>query len=179
MDAAGNFKQSNDPEAKSFTIDFRKQGDISWTSERRDNTGRNVHTLNGLDACTQYEVRLTATCNNNVVSIPSNIVRFTTACTKPGNLSVENITNNSAKVSSQRLTALFTSPCSSSAKTQVRIVEYKTSTSNWQDVICNSGSPCILNALQSATTYRVRARYKYGNNLYSGYTNEVSFTTGQ
>ena len=78
VDAAGNFRQSNDPEAKSFTIDFRKEGAIYWTSERRDNTGRNVHTLSGLDACTKYEVRLTTTCTNNVVSKPTNILRFTT-----------------------------------------------------------------------------------------------------
>ena len=177
MDAAGNFSQSSNPEAKSFTIQFRKEGDISWTSERRDNTGRNVHLLKGLDACTKYEVRLITICNNNTVSNPSNIVRFTTACTKPGVLSIENITSSRAKITNARLTAVVTYPCNSAAKTQIRIVEYKTNTGSWEEVICNAGSPCFLNALQPATTYRVRSRYKYGDNLYSNYTNEVSFTT--
>jgi hypothetical protein len=177
VDASGNFKQSTDPQAKSFTIEFRKLGDIYWTIEKRVNTGKNTHTISGLDACTKYEVRLIATCDNNQVSAPTNIIRFTTACNKPGNLTVENITNNSAKINNERLTASVTFPCASSASTQIRIVEFKTSTGTWQEVICNSGSPCILNALSPGTIYRVRARYKYGNNLYSNYTNEISFTT--
>ena len=177
VDASGNFKQSTDPQAKSFTIEFRKQGEIYWTTEKRENSGKNTHTISGLDACTKYEVRLITTCDNGQVSAPTNIIRFTTACTKPGNLTVENITNNSAKVNSQRLTASITFPCAGSASTQIRIIEFKTSTTAWQEVVCNSGSPCILNALVPNTIYRVRARYKYGNNLYSNYTNEVSFTT--
>lgn len=177
VDASGNFKQSTDPQARSFTIEFRKQGDVYWTTEKRANSGKNTHTISGLDACTKYEVRLFTMCDNNQVSAPTNIIRFTTACTKPGNLSVENITNNSAKVSSERLTALFTSPCSSSSNTQIRIIELKTNTGTWQEVICNSGSPCVLSALSPGTIYRVRARYKYGNKLYSNYTNEISFTT--
>lgn len=177
VDAAGNFKQSSDPEAKSFTIEFRKQGDIYWTTDKRENSGRNVHPLTGLDACTKYEVRLTATCDNNEVSAPTNIVRFTTACNKPGAITIDNITNNSAKVNSQRLTASITHPCSSKASTQIAIIEFKSNTSSWNEVICNSGNPCFLNALSSGTIYRVRARFKYGNNLYSNYTNEVSFKT--
>ncbi|MDP1727715.1 MAG: fibronectin type III domain-containing protein, partial [Bacteroidota bacterium] len=177
VDAQGNFKQSNQAEAKYFTIEFRRQGDIHWTADRRDNTGRNVHTLSSLDACTQYEVRLIADCGNNTSSSTSNIVRFKTACNAPGKLSVENISNHSAKVSSQRLTASITHPCSSSASTQIRIVEYKSNTGDWEDIICNSGSPCFLNGLNPGTVYRVRARYKYGDNLYSNYTNEVSFKT--
>lgn len=177
VDASGNFKQSTDPQPKFFTIQFKRQGDIYWTSEKRDNTGKNDYTISGLDACTKYEVRLITKCDNNEVSEPSNIVRFTTACNKPGNLTVENITKNSAKINSQRLTAAFTFPCASSSTKQIRIIEYKTNTSSWQEVVCNSGSPCILNALSSVTIYRVRARYKYGNNLYSNYTNEISFTT--
>jgi hypothetical protein len=177
VDAAGNFKQSSDPEAKSFTIEFRKQGDVYWTSEKRENSGRNIHTLSGLDACTKYEVRLTATCDNNEISAPTNVVRFTTACKKPGNLTVENITSNSAKVRTERITASITHPCSSQATTQIAIIEFKSNTGVWNELICNSGAPCFLNALNSGTIYRVRARFKYGNNLYSNYTNEVSFTT--
>lgn len=177
VDAAGNFKQSSDPEAKSFTIEFRKQGDIYWTSGKRENNGQNVHTLSGLDACTKYEVRLTSICNNNAVSAPTDIARFTTACNKPGNLTVENITINSAKVSTERLTASITHPCSSEASNQIAIIEFKSNTGTWNEVICNSGAPCFLNGLSSGTVYRVRARFKYGNNLYSNYTNEVSFST--
>jgi hypothetical protein len=177
VDASGNFKQSSDPEAKFFTIQFRKQGDLNWIEEKSENNGKNVYTLSGLDACTKYEVRLITTCDNNQVSVPTNIIKFTTACTKPGNLSVENITNNSVKVNSQRLTAKITYPCSSNASTQIRIIEYKTNTSNWQQVICNSGSPCLLDSLIPNTIYKVRARYKYGNNLFSNYTNEIAFTT--
>lgn len=177
VDAKGNFKQSGNAEPKYFIIEFRRQGEIYWTTDRRDNTGRNVHTLNGLDACTQYEVRLTADCGNNNISNSSNIVRFKTACNMPGKLSVENITFNSAKISSQRLTASITHPCSSTASTQIRIIEYKSTNGIWEEVICNSGSPCFLNALIPGMVYRVRARYKYGENLYSNYTNELSFTT--
>lgn len=175
MDANGNFSQSNDPEAKFFTIQFRKQGDPSWISENRDNTGRNVHTISGLDACTKYEVRLTTTCTNNVISLPSNILRFTTACNKPGELKVENIKDNTAQISSNRqMEASF--PCNA-PKSKVRIIEFKSGNGVWDEVICNTGSPCILSDLKSGTTYRVRARHKYGENLYSGYTNEVGFTT--
>lgn len=177
VDAVGDFKQSTDPQPKFFTIQFRKQGDIYWTFEKRENTGKNTHTISGLDACTKYEIQLIATCDNNQVSAPTNIIRFTTACNKPGNLSVENITSNSAKINSQRLTASVSFPCASSASTQIRIVEFKTSTGTWEEVFCNSGSPCILNALNANTIYKVRARFKYGNNLYSNYTNEISFTT--
>lgn len=179
INASGNFQQSTDPQAKSFTIEFRKQGAPYWKSEKRANTGLNRHIISGLDACTKYEVRLITTCDNNQTAAPTNSIRFETACAKPGNLSVENITSNSAKINSQRLTALFTSPCGSSASTQIRIIEFKTSSGLWQEVICNSGSPCLLNALSAATIYRVRARHKYGNNLYSNYTNEISFTTSK
>jgi hypothetical protein len=175
IDANGNFNQSNNPEAKYFTIQFRKQGDVYWTSEKRDNTGRNVHTLTGLDACSKYEVRLITSCDNNIDSNPSNIVRFTTACNKPAELIIEDIKDNSAKISSKRQ-LVISYPCSS-AKTQIRSIEFKTSTTAWDEVICNTGSPCFLSALSPNTTYRVRARYKYGNALFSNYTNEVSFTT--
>ena len=177
VDAKGNFKQSKGIEAKSFTIEFRKQGEINWTIDSRKNSGKNTHSISGLDACTKYEVRLITKCDNGRVSAPSNMIRFTTVCTKPGKLTMENITNNSAKVSSQRLSALVTFPCSSAASTQIRIIEFKTSTTAWQEITCNLGSPCILYALVANTKYKVRARYKYGYNLYSEYTNEVSFTT--
>lgn len=177
IDASGNFKQSTEPQAKSFTIEFRRQGDIYWTIEKRENTGRNAHTISGLDACTKYEIRLIATCDNNQDSAPTNIMRFTTACNKPGKLTVENITNNAAKINSERLTGSVTYPCASSASTQVRIIEFKTSAGAWQEVICNSGSPCFLYTLSPGTIYKVRARYKYGTNLFSNYTNEISFTT--
>jgi len=174
---SGDFKQTTDPQPNYFTIEFRKQGDIYWITDKRENNGKNTHTINGLNACTTYEVRLIATCNNNQSSEPTNIVRFTTACKKPGSITVENITNNSAKINNQRLTVPVTFPCASSASTQIRIIEYKTNSSSWQEVICNSGSPCFLNALSPGTMYRVRARFKYGHNLYSNYTNEISFTT--
>lgn len=177
VDASGNFKQSKGIEAKSFTIEFRKQGEINWTIENRKNTGKNTHSISGLDACTKYEVCLITRCDNGQVSAPTNIIRFTTVCTKPGKLTIGNITSNSAKVSSQRLSALVTFPCSGAASTQIRIIEFKTSTTAWQEITCNSGSPCVLFALVANTKYIVRARYKYGYNLYSEYTNEVSFTT--
>ena len=41
VDANGNVKQSNNPEAKYFTVQFRKQGDVNWTSEKKDNMGKN------------------------------------------------------------------------------------------------------------------------------------------
>ena len=176
-DASGNFKQAKGPQAKSFTIEFRKQGEINWTIENRMNTGKNTHSISGLDACTKYEVRMITRCDNGQVSAPTNIIRFTTVCTKPGKLTIGNITSNSAKVSSQRLSALVTFPCSGAASTQIRIIEFKTGTTAWQEITCNSGSPCVLYALVANTKYKVRARYKYGYNLYSEYTNEVSFTT--
>ncbi|CAM4049132.1 fibronectin type III domain-containing protein [Flavobacterium antarcticum] len=177
VDEAGNFKQSSDSEIVAFTVESRKEGNTVWTTEKYGNNGRNLHTLTGLEPCTRYEIRLTTICANNGHSNPSNILRFTTSCTKPGLLSVGNITNSSASVSNKRLSAAVTYPCNSAAKSQIKIVEYRTSTSNWQTVICNRGETCNLYGLTPATTYIVRARFHYGSTLYSDYTNEVAFST--
>jgi hypothetical protein len=175
MDASGNLKQSSIPEANAFTIQFREQGKVNWIAEERINSGRNLHLLKGLNACTKYEVRLISICENDNSSKPSNIVRFTTACDKPGNIQIENISNNSAKINNE-LQTISSYPCKQT-QSPIRIIEYKTSNTNWEEVFCNSGSPCLLSTLRSGTTYRLRARYKYGDNLYSTYTNEVSFKT--
>lgn len=175
IDANGNFKQSSNPEPVSFTVQYRKQGSSTWTSDNREKMARNLYILKGLDACTDYEVRLITTCDNKAVSAPSNTVRFKTDCTPPPSLTIENVKINSAQVSSnRRIVSVY--PCPPD-ETRIRVVEFKTGTGNWDEVICNSGSLCVLNGLLPGMIYRVRARYKFSNNIYSNYTNEVSFTT--
>ncbi len=177
VDAQGNFKQNKVPEAISFTLNYRKLGDKIWLTESMPNTGKNVYSLTGLSACTTYEVFMVTTCDNSIQSGPSTTVKFTTACTKPGTTSFQNITTSSVQVSSERLTAMITFPCNSSAEMQQRIVEYKTANGSWMVVICNSGEPCIVTGLTPGTLYKVRTRFKYGDNLFSNYTAEKSFTT--
>ena len=133
--------------------------------------------ITGLDACTKYEVFMTTTCDNNETSAPSPTLKFTTACKQTGATSFQNISKTSVKIVSDRVTALLTSPCKSEAEMQIRIVEYKSNTGQWIEVICNSGEPCIVTGLIPGTLYKVRTRFKYGDNLFSNYTAEKSFTT--
>jgi hypothetical protein len=176
VDAAGNFKQNKGPVAASFIVQYRKQGASSWFDDPKSNSFRNLHAITGLDACTKYEARLITICESGARSEPSPILRFSTACTPPGDLVIENITKNSATVGGRIHSVPYSYPCESPKK-WVRVIEYKSSkTQWWEETICNSGSACIINALNPATTYRVRAKYKY-DNVFSGYTNEVSFTT--
>ena len=177
VDAKGNYKQNKVPEAISFTISYRKVGALTWNIEVAQNTGHNLLSITGLDACTKYEVFMTTTCDNNETSAPSPTLKFTTACKQTGATSFQNISKTSVKIVSDRVTALLTSPCKSEAEMQIRIVEYKSNTGQWIEVICNSGEPCIVTGLIPGTLYKVRTRFKYGDNLFSNYTAEKSFTT--
>jgi hypothetical protein len=177
VDAQGNFKQNKMPEATSFTLSYRKLGDLIWKTEVTQNTGQNLYSITGLNACTSYEVFMTTQCNNNTASSPTATIKFTTACKQPGATSVQNITQKSAKIVSERLSALISYPCNGTALTQIRLIEYKTNLGQWIEVTCNSGEPCLLTGLSVGTLYKVRTRYKYGENIYSNYTTEKSFTT--
>lgn len=172
----GTFSQSQEPEAKSFIIEYKKQNDLVWKNVTHNNSGRNIRLLDNLDACTNYEVRLTTVCDNGTTSNPTTIIAFKTDCSKPNPFTIENITSKSAQLKwgIQSSNARYPCPADNS---RIKGIEYKSPNGSWNETFCDSGSPCVLNALQSKTTYRVRARYKYPNNIYSEYTNEVSFTT--
>ena len=168
------FKQTNIP--TEYYLSWRKEGAGSW-KEIFIPSNMIKYPLTGLDPCTSYEVRIQRNCGNGIRSNYSDVIRFKTTCPAPVKLLVTDIQKNMATVASDRQT--FVNWCSSTPISFTRVVEYKSTDSNWEEVFCVWGAPCKLFNLKPATTYRVRMRYKYGVGSYSEYSNETSFTTKQ
>ena len=172
-DNNGNVKQMGGPEAVSFTIQYRKEGSNTWLDTKLQTALLNQYSISGLDACTKYEVRLITACDNGATSAPTSIVRFTTDCPTPKGFNIENVTTTTAGMNGG-IDSFPTFTCSSKGKIY-RVYEFKTGSTPWDEMICSGA--CVISGLTPGTTYRVRSRYKFGNNIYSEYTNEKSFTT--
>lgn len=172
-DNNGSVKLRGGPEAVSFTIQYRKEGSNTWLDTKLQTALLNQYSISGLDACTKYEVRLITACDNGATSLPTSIVRFTTGCPTPKGFSIENVTTTSAGMNGG-IESFSTFTCNSIGNLY-RVYEFKTGSGPWDEMICSGA--CVISGLIPGTTYRVRSRYKFGNNIYSEYTNEKSFTT--
>jgi hypothetical protein len=163
-------------EINDFVVQWRVQGDKTWKQAKTSTCPINRYTITGLDACTQYEVRVLRDCGGGKYSEPFKTLTITTACVAPTLLKAVNVSRSSISVSTRRAS---TGAICDGNVSSVTEVEFKTGGGTWDSMICNPGQACTIGGLTPSTAYRVRARYKYPNNKYSEYTNEIVVTTGK
>ena len=156
-----------------FILVYRRSEDSDWKEIKLHNYQLSYN-LVGLDACTKYEVKLQRDCGNNKSAF-SNVITFSTACVSPKNITITNITNSSAKIGGIYTPALNT--CSLNSQKPMRILEYKTITSDWIVKVCVMGQECPLTNLNPNTMYQVRVKYQYENAKFSEYSSEKTFKT--
>lgn len=170
---SGEIRTDNLPEQ--FVLSYKKAADRNW-NEIQVNLYQMGYNLAALDPCTAYEVRLQRVCGNGVRSGFSNTLRFTTGCPAPGSVMADQITTNSAHISSRFSPGV--NVCSIKRPDYTIHIEYSAPGGSWQTVISRPGAgSSMLYNLQSQTSYRVRVRFEYGTQLFSAYSNEIQFTT--
>ncbi len=170
-DKTNEIKTENIP--LNFILQYKRIEDIYW-KDKKEYDYHLSYCLSGLDACTKYEVRIQRDCGNGNKSEFSKSIVFTTACVAPTKIRIINTTSTSVSIGGIYTAAIN---CNFKSQTPVSEVEYKTAGASWQVVICNFGQDCILHNLTPDTDYRIRKRYKYDNNKYSQYSQEIIVKT--
>src|SRR5690606_15579758 len=82
-----------------YLVQYREQGATAWTDVYASTLLGNVPlNLTGLTPATTYEVQISAVCGNTA-GTPTTIKTFTTRCDPtPPNVTVSNVTTNSAQI---------------------------------------------------------------------------------
>lgn len=177
MGADGNIiPQKQDPQYKYVSIEYREAGDRAWKVFRGTCNlfGAALATdIVGLKACTKYEIRARALCEDSTFTAYSELVGFETGCNPVfGGIRAENITTNSASIRY----LVQGGGCYNRGSEEVTIVEYSQTGSNWEQVEHISG-PLILRNLEPGKSYKVRLKARFLNGKFSPYSREYSFQT--
>jgi hypothetical protein len=177
MGADGNIiPQKQDPQYRYVSIEYREAGDRAWKVFRGTCTllGAGIATdITGLKACTKYEIRARAMCEDSTFTAYSELVGFETGCDPSySGIRAENITSNSAQIRY----LVKGGGCYNRGTEEVTIVEYSVTGSNWQQVEHING-PLTLKNLEAGKSYKVRLKARFPNGKFSPYSREYSFQT--
>lgn len=152
--------------ASYYTVQYKLSSDITWTI--LPNIG-NVHsyTITGISAASAYNVKVAAVCSSGEAGNYTTVLTVNTpSCSKPANVTISNITGNSAVVS-------WTIPCGESKfKLKYSITGGSYSTVN--NILTTSYT---LNNLASSTSYQVKVQSLCDNGAHSSFTGVFNFTT--
>lgn len=155
-----------------FEMLYREVNSPSWNSLKVYKAFGEFRIF-GLEPCTKYELKSRTICSATESSSLSNSLFFETACDKPTNLEITQVTTDEASVNYRSFVTGF---CGASDSYTAEI-QYRETNGVWQSIYCSKGQACKLYLLTPGTKYSVRVRFKYDLNKYSDFTNEVSFTT--
>ncbi|MBB4807560.1 hypothetical protein HNP38_002866 [Chryseobacterium defluvii] len=154
-----------------YLVQYRVQGTTAWTDVYASALLGNVPlTLTGLTPATTYQVQISAVCGNTA-GTPTTIKTFTTRCDPtPPNVTVSNVTTNSAQIAWAPLVA------SSTYVMRYRVV----GTTTW--ITVNLPAPpantYTLTGLSPYTTYEVQvANICNGETTVNPWSNPKVFTT--
>lgn len=141
-----------------YTLYYRPLGDTIWMTQTVSLTNSSI-LIDGLATNTQYEVFLIHDCNE----IPSDTIIFTTKCEPLSDISIQNVTDNSAALE-----------CPDLGSADTLIVHYRIVGENdWQTISVSTDAPVIY-GLSSSTTYELYVTIPC--NLQDS-SNIVTFTT--
>ena len=179
----GSIKQDLQPEIAYVIIQYRKRGDVNWTTLQ--GIGSCVipfssYVETNVEPCTVYEFRGQAVYDNKTMSEMSGISNIATQCFAPFNLKAENSSTNSIslsfRVQQHASSWLFVDKSCHINGTETYIIEYSTNGMQWDSFEYIKGNLVIQN-LQPLTNYQVRMRRKYHNNKLSAYSNIITVKT--
>ena len=136
-------------------------------------TGTPSHTLTGLTANTQYQVRVQAVCDTNNVSDWSAVMTFKTAeeqqqetCPSPTNVTATNITESSANIS-----------WTQQGDVTSWDVNYRVAGATSWNTTTTSSNPHTLTGLTPETSYEVQVIAHCTNGVTSDPSTTITFTT--
>ena len=177
MGADGNIiPQKQDPQYRYVSIEYREAGDRAWKVFRGTCNlfGAALATdIVGLKACTKYEIRARALCEDSTFTAYSELVGFETGCNSNfTGIRAENITSTTAGIRY----LVQGGGCYNRGTEEVTIVEYSQTGNNWEQVEHISG-PLILRNLEPGKSYKVRLKARFPNGKFSPYSREYSFQT--
>ena len=134
-----------------------------FATEQYVEVTENPYTLTGLTPETAYQVRVQTNCGSGVYSIFTNPVSFTTdvACPAPTGLTASNITGHEATIN-------WTSAAEA---WQICVNDDE------ENLIGTTDTTYTLTGLAPETAYTVKVRANCGDDGYSDWTDNVSFTT--
>lgn len=173
---AAQVNWTSQPCATKYRLQYRLQGTTTWTTV--NNISSTGYQITGLQAATNYQVRVRTQCSSNGswLSDWSNITNFTTVggvanCVPPAGVTVNNITANSAQVNWQLISGAY----------GYRVRFRPLGSTIWTVNIINNStaSSFSLNNLNSSTTYEVQVCTKCHNDpiQLSSYSASVVFNT--
>lgn len=148
----------------SFLVQYQPVGAGAWTTL---NTTENTLTINGLDACSNYQVQVAAVCSDTLTSDYTSVPVFTTdgCCTPPSNISVTTDGSGGASVTWSSVTAAS---------------QYTLQLLNGGNVVQNinvTGNNYSLSNLQPCTQYVVQLSSACGGAGNSNFSAPYNFTT--
>lgn len=152
--------------ASGYELKYKISSASQWTTVDVGNV--TTYTLTGLQSNTNYKAKLAARCSNGSVGTSTPSVSSTTSsCSKPQQLTVSNITSNSATIS-------WIAPC---GENSFKLKWRKSGTSSWNTVNNISGTSYTLTGLMEQTAYQVKVQSKCGSGNNSSFSKVVNFTT--
>uniref|UniRef100_UPI00262720B0 GEVED domain-containing protein n=1 Tax=uncultured Chryseobacterium sp. TaxID=259322 RepID=UPI00262720B0 len=154
-----------------YLVQYREQGATAWTDVYASTLLGNVPlNLTGLTPATTYEVQISAVCGNTA-GTPTTIKTFTTRCDPtPPNVTVSNVTTNSAQIT--------WTPLATSATYVLRYRVVGTATWTQINLPLPPANTYTLGSLSPYTTYEVQiANICNGETTINPWSNPKVFTT--
>ncbi|MFY7652366.1 MAG: fibronectin type III domain-containing protein [Chitinophagaceae bacterium] len=179
----GSINQDLQPEIAYVIIQYRKKGDLVWTTLKGNGNcviPFSAYIEPNVEPCTVYEYRGMAVYENKTMSEMSGVGNISTQCFAPFNLRAENVSVNTLSLNfrvqmSSTGSIFLNSDCNTKGK-ETYVVEYSSNGMQWESFEYVNGKLVIQN-LQPATNYQVRVRSKYANNKLSAYSNVITVQT--
>lgn len=149
--------------AQNYILEYRKQGNATWTSNELTT---NSFTLNNLQACTFYEFKVKSNCTDTTSNF-SNVFTFKTdgCCEPPADITLT-ATDNTIQANWSAVLASVG-----------YLIEYRPQgTTTWQTANATS-TDIILSTLNPCTNYQVRITTKCAGNTNSAASNIFTIKT--
>lgn len=148
-----------------FIIQYKTENSTIWNEMTVNGYGGNF-TIDNLEPCENYQVRMQRNCGNGNKSLFTSTFLFTTLCHTPSFLKSANISNTSVKISYVRMQI----DCGHHEE-PIYVLEYKLGGSSaWNTKIFTADQEKILTNLKSGAQYQIRAKCQYSNGKYSPYS---------
>lgn len=152
--------------ATAYTIQYREQGTVSWTTQSSSAT---TFSLSGLIANTTYEFAVQTNCgagSNSSFSSSSTFATSAPPCLSPAGLNANSITDNSVLLS-----------WNSVATAVSYTVEYRITTSAQWNSVTSSTASVAISGLLASTNYEFQVQTSCSSGNSSPFSTVASFTT--
>lgn len=148
-----------------FIIQYKKASDSDWKELTVSGYGGNF-TLENLEPCEKYHVRMQRDCGEGKKSVFTSTLTFSTLCHAPTFRKYESTTNTSVKLTYTRMQM----DCGD-AEAPFYVIEYRLGDSSpWQTKIFAAAQEKLLTNLKPGGQYQIRAKCQYDNGKYSAYS---------